>query len=186
MNLSAARAEFYPDVSINALLGVQSVDVAKLLRYGSRVPEIGAALHLPLFDEGRLRAEYGAARASIDAAISTYQDTVVTAAREVASEATTLAQLEAQRDQRLLEVSAARRIMDSQTARVAQGLADARAELDAEQTLIEQRDALLQLDGAKISADVALKRALGGGYQSPSISNSSAAPVAASAKTTRP
>ena len=52
-------------------------------------------------------------------------------------------------------------------ARVRQGILDARAELLATESWIEQRDALLQLDAAALIADIALQRALGGGYESP-------------------
>jgi multidrug efflux system outer membrane protein len=50
---------------------------------------------------------------------------------------------------------------------VRQGLTDSRAELTATESWIEQRDALLQLDAAALSADIALQRALGGGYEDP-------------------
>jgi len=59
-NRDSARAEFFPDVSINALLGLSSINAGKLLEYGSRVPQAGAAVHLPIFDAGRLKARYGA------------------------------------------------------------------------------------------------------------------------------
>ncbi len=99
-NRAAARAEFFPDVTINGLLGVQSVELSSLLEYGSRVPAVSAAIHLPLFDAGRLKARYGAAQSSIDSAVASYQETVVSAARDVATQASTLAQIAAQRTQR--------------------------------------------------------------------------------------
>jgi outer membrane protein TolC len=58
------------------------------------VPQASAAIHLPIFDAGRLKARYGAAR-------------------DVAMQASTRAQIEAQRTQRLLEVDAARQLRDS-------------------------------------------------------------------------
>jgi multidrug efflux system outer membrane protein len=166
-NLDSARAEFFPDVSINALLGFSSVDVGKLLEYGSRVPQAAAAVHLPIFDAGRLEARYGASQAAIDTAVANYQDTLVGAARDVAMQATSRAQIAAQRTQRVLEVDAAHRLQRSAAARVTQGITDARTELTATESWIEQRDALLQLDAAALSADIALQRALGGGYESP-------------------
>jgi NodT family efflux transporter outer membrane factor (OMF) lipoprotein len=182
--LAAARAEFYPDVSINALLGVQSVDVGKLLQYSSRVPQIGAAIHLPIFDEGRLKAQYGAARAAIDSAVSTYQDTVVSATREVGTQITTLAQIESERVQRRVQVDATLKIKSSEGARVEQGLTDARSELTADEAWIAQRDALLQLDAAALSADIALQQALGGGYSPPQSTNTAARGAATTPATT--
>ncbi len=165
--LAGARAEFYPDVSINALLGLSSIDVGKLLEYGSRVPQASAAIHLPIFDSGRLKARYGASQAAIDSAVADYRDTLVSAARDVATQATNRAQLAAQRTQRAVAVEAALQLQSSAAARVRQGITDARSELAATESLIEQRDALLQLDAAALAADIALQRALGGGYQSP-------------------
>jgi outer membrane protein, multidrug efflux system len=164
-NREAARAEFLPDVSINALIGVQSIDVGKLLEYGSRVPAATAAIHLPIFDAGRLKARYGASQAAIDSAVAAYQDTLVSAARDVATQATSRAQIAAQRTQRLIEVDAAQRLKLSAAARVRQGVTDPRAELTATESWIDQRDALLQLDAAALSSDIGLQRALGGGYQ---------------------
>ena len=166
-NLASARAEFFPDVTVNALLGLSSLDVGKLLEYGSRVPQVSAAVHLPIFDAGRLKARYGAAAAAIDSAVSSYQDTVISAASDVATQATTRAQIDAERMQRARQVEAALRMKNSAAARVRQGLNDSRSELMATASWIDQRDALLQLDAAALSADVALQRALGGGYESP-------------------
>ncbi|MEA3149882.1 MAG: hypothetical protein QOD56_821, partial [Gammaproteobacteria bacterium] len=164
-NRDSARAEFYPDISINALIGVQSVDIGNLLKYGSRVPQVTAAVHLPIFDEGRLKARYGAAQASIASAVASYQETLVDAARDVATQAATRAQIAAQRTQRLIEVDAAHRLKMSAAARVRQGVTDSRTELNATESWIEQRDALLQLDADALSTDIGLQRALGGGYQ---------------------
>jgi len=164
-SLASARAEFFPDVTVNALLGVSSLDVGKLLEYGSRVPEAGAAIHLPIFDAGRIKARYGGAQAAIESAVSTYQDTVISAARDVAVQATTLAQIDAQRLQRAKEVEAALRMKNTAAARVRQEVDDSRSELMATESWIEQRDAMMQLDSAALSADIALQRALGGGYE---------------------
>jgi outer membrane protein, multidrug efflux system len=164
-NRDSARAEFFPDVSINALIGVQSVDVTRLLEYGSRVPSVSAAIHLPLFDAGRLKARYGAAQADVNSAVTSYQDAVVSAARDVATQASTLAQISAQRAQRAVELGAALELKASAAARVRQGVDDPRIELTATESWIEQRDALLQLEAAAVSADIGLKRALGGGYE---------------------
>ena len=148
------------------LAGVSSVDVSKLIEYGSRVPQIGAAVHLPIFDAGRLKARYGATQAEIDSAVSNYRETVVGAARDVAMQASTRAQIAAERAQRSIELDAALRLQDSAAARARQGLTDPRPELTAAESWLDQRDALLQLDAAALSADIALQRALGGGYES--------------------
>src|SRR3984893_6783503 len=123
-SLASARAEFFPDVTVNALLGLSSLDVGKLLEYGSRVPQASAAIHLPIFAAGRLKARYGGAQA------------------------TTLAQIDAQRMQRAQEVAAALRLKNTAAARVRQGINDSRSELMATASWIDQRDAPLRAGGA--------------------------------------
>jgi multidrug efflux system outer membrane protein len=152
-------------VSVNALIGIQSIRMSTLLEYGSRVPSAAAAVHLPLFDAGRLKARYGATQAAVDAAVAVYQDAVVNAARDVATQASTLAQISAQRTQRAIELDAALKLKLSAAARVRQGVTDSRSELSATDAWIAQQDALLELDAAAVSADIGLKRALGGGYE---------------------
>jgi outer membrane protein, multidrug efflux system len=164
-NRESARADFFPDISVNALIGVQSIDLGSLIKYGSRVPQVSGAVHLPIFDAGRLKARYGATQAAIDSAVASYQDTLVSAARDVATQATSRAQIAAQRTQVLIEVEAAQRLKISAAARVRQGVTDFRTELTATDSWIEQRDTLLQLDAAALSTDIGLQRALGGGYQ---------------------
>ena len=166
-NVDTSRAEFFPDVTINALLGLSSIDLGKLLEYGSRVPQATAAIHLPIFDAGRLKAGYGATQAALGSAIAGYRDTLVSAARDVATQASTRAQISAERSQRLVQVDAARQLHAGAAARVREGITDVRTELSAAESWIEQRDALLQLDAAALSADIALQRALGGGYENP-------------------
>ncbi len=160
----AARAEFFPDISINALAGVSAVELGKLIQYPSRVPSAGLAIHLPLFDGGTLAARYRGAEANIRSAVAAYDQTLLDAAREVSTQVILRRQLAEQRQQRLLEVGAARQLRDSAAAQLRQGLADARSELNATLYWIAQRDALLQIDGAAVSADIGLQRALGGGY----------------------
>jgi multidrug efflux system outer membrane protein len=160
----SARAEFFPDLSVNALIGVQSKDVGTLLSYASRVPGASAAIHLPIFDAGRLKARYGAAQAALGSAVASYRDAVVSAARDVATQASSLAQIEAQSIERRKSLDAAVALATSAAARVRQGIVDPRVELRAADTLIQEKDALLQLDAAAVSADISLKRALGGGY----------------------
>jgi outer membrane protein, multidrug efflux system len=179
-NLASARADFYPDVTISALAGVSSIDIGKLLEYGSRVPQATAAIHLPIFDAGRLKARYGGAQAAVDSAVSAYQDSVINAARDVALQAATRTQIDAQHTQRLIEVDAASRLALAAGARVRQGLTDSRTELQATESWIDQRDALLQLAASALSADIALQRALGGGYESPQkLTSATAIPSAA-------
>ncbi len=94
------RANFYPDVSLNALAALSSIDLGRLLRPDSAAPRFGIAVDLPLFDAGLRRARHDASMAGLDVAIAAYDDAVVNAAREAGAAAALLQQAADQRAQR--------------------------------------------------------------------------------------
>jgi len=160
-----ARAEFYPDISLSALVGLSSLDMDKLFTAGSRVAAVSPALHLPIFAGGRLKARFGASKAELDAAVAQYDSSVVAAARDVATQALTLQQIDARRRERAQQVAATAALNATSAARARRGLADDRSVLAAEAQLLMQRDAATTLDAQAVSADIALTKALGGGYR---------------------
>lgn len=160
-----ARAEFYPDVSLSALIGLSSLEMDKLFTPGSRVANVSPALHLPIFAGGRLKARFGASKAELDAAVAQYDSSVVSAARDVATQALTLQQIDARRRERAQQVAATEALNATSAARARRGLADDRSVLAAEAQLLMQRDAATTLDAQAISADIALTKSLGGGYR---------------------
>lgn len=163
--VNQARAEFYPDISLGAMVGLSSIDLGKLLSAGSRVANIGPALHLPIFNLGRLRAAYGVTEAQLAAAAAQYDATVVSAAQDVATQALNLEQIAARRRQRAAQLSAVRALNDTADARARRGLTDDRAVLAAQVQVLEQRDAATTLKAQAISSEIALTKALGGGYR---------------------
>ena len=164
--VEVARAGYLPDVSLQALIGFSTVHPEKLLEPGSAVPSIGAAIHLPLFDTGRLRGAYEGSTAQLRAAIATYDDTVVSAARDVGTQALTRADLLARRPERAHAAELAGELQHTAAARAGAGLTDGRAPLIAGAQWLDTQDQLLQLDAAALQADLELIRALGGGYLS--------------------
>jgi NodT family efflux transporter outer membrane factor (OMF) lipoprotein len=172
--VQSARAEFFPDISINALAGLSSIKFEKLLEAGSAAPSIGAAIHLPIFESGRLRAQYGLRATQVNAAIQSYNETVVNAARDVAIYATQMQQIAAQQQERKAQYAAAENLLDVATARNQQGLSDARPRLSAQQSLQQQQLAINNLNAAAITAQINLVMALGGGYQAIEKSEQSA------------
>lgn len=179
----AARAQFFPDLSLTALAGLSSIDMGKLLEPGSRVFAVTPALHLPIFEGGALEANYGMSRAQLDGAVAQYRSTVLAAAREVATQALGAEQLAEQRQQQLARLDADERLLANARARLRQGVRDARESLAAELALLQQRDAAAQLHAQALATDLALVKALGGGYRSkaaPDIASTSPSPAGAS------
>jgi len=160
-----ARAEFYPDLSLSALVGLSSIDMDKLFTSGNRVVNVGPALHLPLFVGGRIKARFGASKAELKAAAAQYDSTVVSAAHDVATQALTLQQIDARRRERASQVAASESLQDTATSRSRRGVGDDRSVISAEAEVIQQRDAATALHAQALSTDIALIKALGGGYR---------------------
>lgn len=161
----AARAAFFPDLSISALAGLSSIDMGKLFTAGSRTFAVAPALHLPIFEGGTLEASYGLSRAQLEGAVAQYDSTVLDAAREVATQALGAEQLAAQRTQQQAELDADAQLLANAQARLRQGVRDARESLAAQLALLQQRDAMAQLHAQALATDLALIKALGGGYR---------------------
>jgi multidrug efflux system outer membrane protein len=161
----AARAEFFPDVSISAMAGLSSIDMGKLLTAGSRTFALTPALHLPIFNGGALQANYGVSKAQLDTAVAQYNGTVLAAAREVATQALSAEQVAARQREQHAQLEADRQLLANAQARARQGVRDARESLGARAQWLQQRDAAAQLHAQALNTDLALIKALGGGYR---------------------
>jgi len=160
----AARAGFMPDVSLNALLGLNSIEFSRLLEYGSRAPAFGAAIHLPIFDAGALRAGYQRSQANLTAAVDDYRSVVIGAAKEVNTQLELRATQTRELALRSNQLSSAEQLQQAAAQRLAGGLSDARPEIDSQIQVLSAREAQLQSAYLQLSADLALIHALGGGY----------------------
>lgn len=163
--IDQARADFYPNVNLTALIGLQSLGLNQLFDGGSTIANFGPALTLPLFEGGRLQGQYRGARARYDEAVAQYDARLVQALREVADAATSLKAL----DIRLTEQRAALEAAD-EAARIARlryegGLANQLTALEADDQLLINRRAVAELEARRFALNVALVRALGGGFE---------------------
>jgi multidrug efflux system outer membrane protein len=164
--VAASEAAFRPDINLVGALGLDAVSLGKLLRWPSRTPLLGATLDLPLFDSGRLQAQLGVARSNRDELVAEYNEAVLAAVRDVAQEGATLQGLEQEAQTHQAALAASRTLVDSAEARMRRGLLERAAVLQAKMTLLRQQDTGLQLTDARLQTQVALVKALGGGYHS--------------------
>lgn len=161
----AARAQFFPDVSLSGMAGLSSIDLDKVFNADSRVFSLTPALHLPIFEGGALEANHGVSKAQLDAAVTQYNATVASAARDVSTQALGAQQLAARRTQQGDAVNAATTLLASAKARAARGVRDDRESLATQAALLQQQDMATDLHGQALSTDVSLIKALGGGYR---------------------
>jgi NodT family efflux transporter outer membrane factor (OMF) lipoprotein len=163
--IDVAKAEFYPNVNLAAFVGAQSLGLDMLTKSGSDIGQAGLALSLPIFQGGQLSGAYRGARAEYDAAVASYDATLVQALKEVAdaavSERALATRLAAAREA-LAKGEEAYRIARM---RYEGGLDPYTSVLTAENALILQRRAAADLESRALSLDAALVRALGGGFR---------------------
>lgn len=176
-----ARAQFFPDISIGAMAGLSSTNQGAPALFGggssgnlgnifspsSRVFGLTPAIHLPIFEGGRLKAAYGISRAQLDAAVAQYNAVVTDAARDVATQALDAKQIAARRKQQARQLQAEQRLVASAQARVRRGVRDARVSLAATAQWLQQKDTAINLHAQALTTDLALIKALGGGYHMP-------------------
>jgi NodT family efflux transporter outer membrane factor (OMF) lipoprotein len=159
-----ARKAFYPDVNLIALAGTAAIGLGPLFSSEAAQYGGGAAIHLPIFDAGKLRAQYAGATADLDEAVAEYNQSVVGAVKQVSDGITNLRAVEDEAAQQRAARKAADESFHLATERYRSGLNPLQTALDAESVLIQAKrdDAALSADTA--SARVALLMALGGGF----------------------
>jgi multidrug efflux system outer membrane protein len=164
-NIGAARAAFFPQISLTGAVGTLGLALGDLFRSGSYTYSASPAVALPIFDGGRNRANLDYARASQAVAVATYERAIQSAFREVADAL-------AQRGTILDQVGAQTR--RAEAARVAARLSDARyragvdsflTALDAQRTAYAAEQQLATTRLSRIRNLVELYRVLGGGLQ---------------------
>lgn len=160
----AAHAAFYPDVSLKAFVGTQAIGIEKLFDGDSLVYGIGPALHLPIFDAQRLRAEYKGATADLDAAIASYNSVVVNAVRETADQITLNDSYGRQIDQVQQTLTAAATAYNLAGKRYSAGLTSQLAVLDAQTRVISAQRDLINITAARAASRINLLLMLGGSF----------------------
>lgn len=163
-DIGNARAQFYPSVNLVAFAGFSSIGLDHLLDAGSQQWGVGPALHLPLFDGGRLRANLRGKVADLDASIESYNAAVLDAVRDVADQ---LASQQSVRQQQMAQRGAlalAQNAHDIALQRFNAGLVNYLAVLNAETAVLNQRRQGADLAARALDVQVGLMRALGGGY----------------------
>ncbi|MDQ7744026.1 efflux transporter outer membrane subunit [Hydrogenophaga pseudoflava] len=163
-NIGAARAAFFPRISLTASVGTVSNELSGLFKDGSWGFSLAPQALLPIFDMGRNQANLDSAKAARDIAVAQYEKAIQVAFREVADalagRATLGEQLAAQEAQAGAEADRFRLA----ELRYRNGVASYLDVLDAQRSLFTTQQALAQTRLAQQQNQVALYKALGGGY----------------------
>ncbi len=163
-NIGAARAAFYPRISLTATAGSSSADLSSLFKAGSGSWSFIPQISLPIFDGGANQANLNSAVAARDIAVAQYEKAIQTAFREVAD---ALAQRSAVGDQLQAQgalVQASGEVLQMSQARFDRGVDSYLDVLDAQRTWYSARQTLIATRLARLNNGVTLYKALGGGW----------------------
>jgi multidrug efflux system outer membrane protein len=174
-NIGAARAAFYPRISLTASAGSSSTDLSGLFKGGSGTWSFLPQVSLPIFDGGSNRANLDVAKISRDINVAQYEKSIQTAFREVsdalAQRNTVGDQLEAQ--QSLVNATAESDRLSR--ARFSRGVDSYLTVLDSQRSLYSAQQNLIGTRLSRVSNLVTLYKVLGGGWSDGRSSSSSAA-----------
>ncbi|WP_031294606.1 efflux transporter outer membrane subunit [Sphingobium ummariense] len=164
-NIGAARAAFFPTISLTAAFGTLSLGLSNLFGSGSDYWSVAPSARLPIFDFGRNAGNLRYARATYDAMVATYEKSVQTGFREVADalarRGTMTAQLEAQTSLR----DSAQTAYRLSEARFRAGIDPFLTTLDSQRALYTAEQSLLATRVARAANMIELYRAMGGGLK---------------------
>ncbi len=163
-DVESARAAFYPDINLSASAGFSSLSMGRLFESRSEQAGITPAIHLPLFDSGRLRAGLDSNRAEVALAVAQYNQSVQNAVTEIND-----AELRVQSANNELEplqnqIQARQHALDNTRKLVKAGLQDGSSLASAELLKTNLEDQEVARQGRALQAHIDLIKALGGGY----------------------
>jgi len=164
-NVGVAIADFFPRIGLTALYGGASTDLGRIATTTSRAWSVGADVTGPIFQGGRLYAEYLQAKASWEEARLQYEQTILVAFREVADGLAARQKLEDVRTQQALAVGAYEEAVTISRERYTAGKASYYEVLEAQQQLFAAQNSLAQTQRDQLLAVVQLYRTLGGGWK---------------------
>ena len=159
-----ARKAFYPNVNLVALAGLQALGIGNLFSSSASTYGAGAAIHLPIFEGGKLKADYEGATANVDAAIAGYNQAVLGAVRETADALTRVQTLTDDLTQQQSATGGLADVRRLNDVRVSAGL-DSRLDLiGSDVRLLAARQETVNLAADKAVAEIQLLVAVGGGF----------------------
>lgn len=164
--IGAARAQFYPNINLAAYVGQQALFANLLWKPSSQIGSVGPAVTLPIFEGGRLRAQYRGAQADYDDAVATYDAALVQALQQVADAAAGERALGIRLKESRDALAADEEAYKLSRMRYEGGLSNYQSVLLAEDAVLQARLTVADLEARAFTLDVQLVQALGGGYQS--------------------
>ncbi len=162
--IGVAVAAFYPTISLSALGEYAGNPIGQLFNVGNQIWSLGASGSETLFNGGQRTAAVAAARATYDASVATYRQTVLTAFQGVEDALSELRILELQAHAEATAVASTRRAVDSTLNQYKAGTVPYTSVITEQTLLLSNQQSALAVQQSRLVASVALIEALGGGW----------------------
>ncbi|WP_175115136.1 efflux transporter outer membrane subunit, partial [Paraburkholderia solisilvae] len=176
-----AKAEFFPDVNLAASFGFDAFGWSDLLLWASRQVMAGPAIHLPIFDAGALRAQLKGRYADFDLDVANYNQTLVNALNDVATQITSIRSTDKQQGDAQRALDASTKAYELAVIRYRAGLSPQLQVLNADDNRLAAEQTVTNLKMRRRDLQIGLVKALGGGFDATAMGLAAPAPGAAPA-----
>ncbi len=162
--IGVAKAAFYPNVTLTAAGGLESLSLLQWFTWPSRVWSVGPSLAETVFDAGLRRATVQQYQAAYDQTVANYRQTVLTAFQQVEDNLAALRILSQVIEQQNAAIQSAERTLREATVRYQAGIDPYLNVLSAQTALLNSRQTAVSFREQQMVARVQLIQALGGGW----------------------
>jgi NodT family efflux transporter outer membrane factor (OMF) lipoprotein len=164
-NIGVAKADLFPKFYLTGVAGFESISADDWFKSGSRFWSVGPAVQWRIFDAGRIRANIQVQNARQEQALANYENTALSAFEDVENALTAYAKEQIRRQQLGDAVKSSEESLRLANQLYANGLSNFINVLDAERSLYQAQDALVQSDRTISANLIALYKSLGGGWE---------------------
>lgn len=162
-NIEAARAAFYPTISLSGNVGTASASLSDLFKTGSFAWGIMPTVSLPIFDAGLRQSNYEVSEITQQQALNTYEKAIQTAFHDVNEVFATRATLDQQLASYNRALAANQKYYQIEVARFKAGLDNYLGVLDAQRAIYNAQQSILNTQQSQLISQIQLYQALGGG-----------------------
>ncbi|MBP0589076.1 efflux transporter outer membrane subunit [Paraburkholderia sp. LEh10] len=163
-DIKEAKAEFFPDVNLAAAFGFDAFGWGKFLTSSSRQIQFGPAIHLPIFDAGALRSQLKGRYADFDLYVATYNQTLINALSDVATQISSIRSIDRQAGDAQRALDASTKAYELAVIRYKAGLSPQLQVLNADENRLAAEQTVTNLKMRRRDLQIALIKALGGGF----------------------
>jgi len=163
-DIGVAKAAYFPEISLTALLGLQSAEFSDLFKGPSRTRSFGASAVQPIFNAGRIRNQVAQAEALQRQTLSVYQKSIIIAFQEVEDALVDRSKFSQTREEQAANVAALQRFRDLAALRYKEGATIYLEVANAEQSLFNAQLAYVATQAQLFQSYANLYKAMGGGW----------------------